>query len=261
MEINEKLTEYENLLEQMVSKVTQDLVGAPEGSLRIVCNKGSAQYYHVKGRKPSYISKRNLEYCKRLAQTEYNRKMLSRIKKQLVGTKRLLKHLKKYDLQVPFGRACKYRQELLNPLVVDDKKYVELWKQVQYSQKGFDNDTAEFYTFAGLRVRSKSEIIIAETLTRMKIPFRYEYPLKMKEGLVLYPDFYCLNVHTREEFAWEHFGMMDDEEYVQRAVEKQNMYVKNGWTMGKNMIFTMETRNCPLNSKVIEKVVREMLIE
>ena len=260
MNIVEVLNEYKLQLEGFISKSKQELKGVPQGSLRIVHNKGTTQYYHVNGGATSYISKKNLSFCKKLAQAEYNKKMLSRMEKQLCGTRKFLVKLKKNDLQVPFSRACKTRQELLEPLVFDEKKYAERWKQVQYQQKIFENESAEFYTSTGLRVRSKSEIIIAETLTRMQIPFRYEYPLKMREGFVLHPDFYCLNVHTQEEFAWEHFGMMDDEEYVQRAVEKQNLYAKNGWFSGKNMIFTMETRECPLNSKVIEKIARGCLI-
>ena len=82
----------------------------------------------------------------------------------------------------------------------------------------------------------------------------------MNNGVELHPDFYCLNVRTRQEFVWEHFGMMDDLEYVQRAVEKQVLYAKNGWLIGKNLIFTMETMYSPLNSKMIEKIVRECLM-
>lgn len=260
MNIVEMLNEYKLLLEGLIRKAKLELKDAPQGSLRIIHNKGSAQYYHVNGGASIYISKKNLPFCKKLAQVEYNKKMISRMEKQLTGTNKFLVNIKKNDLLMPFTRVCKIRRELLEPLVIDTRSYAERWKQVQYPQKSFENEAAEFYTSEGLRVRSKSEIIIAETLTRLQIPFRYEYPLKMKEGFVLHPDFYCLNVHTREEFVWEHFGIMDDEEYVQRAVEKQNVYAKNGWISGKNMIFTMETRDCPLNSKVIEKIVRGSLI-
>ena len=260
MNIVETIDEYKLLLEGLVKKAKHELKDSPQGSLRIVHNKGTVQYYHVKGDASSYISKKNLSFCRKLVQVEYNKKMISRMEKQLSGTKKFLVKLRKNDLLSPFTRACRFRQELLEPLVLDPQSYAERWKQVQYPQKSFENEAAEFYTSEGLRVRSKSEIIIAETLTRLQIPFRYEYPLKMKEGFVLHPDFYCLNVHTRAEFVWEHFGMMDDEEYVQRAVEKQNVYAKNGWISGKNMIFTMETRDCPLNSKVIEKIVRGCLI-
>ena len=40
----------------------------------------------------------------------------------------------------------------------------------------------------------------------------------------LHPDFYCLNLRTRQEFAWEHFGMMDDPDYASTTAEKLRLY-------------------------------------
>ena len=68
-------------------------------------------------------------------------------------------------------------------------------------------------TLRGERVRSKSEAMIADTLYRLKIPYKYECPLtiRRKTGTsrntkTIYPDFTCLNVRLRQEFVWEHFN-------------------------------------------------------
>ena len=34
-------------------------------------------------------------------------------------------------------------------------------------------------------------------------------------------DFICLNLRTRQEFIWEHFGMMNDAEYASSAYPNQ----------------------------------------
>ncbi len=64
---------------------------------------------------------------------------------------------------------------------------------------------------------------------------------------------------TRQEFAWEHFGMMDDQEYAARATEKLGLYAENGFFPGKNLIITMETSAKPLSSKLLKSLIKTYL--
>ena len=126
------------------------------------------------------------------------------------------------------------------------------------------------HTENGEKVRSKSEVIIANSLKAAGVPYRYEFPLLMDKNAEtpdfpdydfcnLHPDFYCLNLRTRQEFAWEHFGMMDDPDYAKRAAEKIQLYQENGFFPGKNLIITMETSKKPLSSKVLKGIIKEFL--
>ena len=45
---------------------------------------------------------------------------------------------------------------------------------------------------------------------------------------------------ARQEFFWEHFGLMDSAEYVKNTVSKLNLYIQNKIIPGKNLIITME---------------------
>jgi hypothetical protein len=103
------------------------------------------------------------------------------------------------------------------------------------------------------------------------VPYRYEFPLLMDKNANypdfsdydfcrLHPDFYCLNLRTRGEFAWEHFGMMDDLEYAARAAEKIQLYQENGFFPGKNLIITMETSKKPLSSRGLKNLIKEYLL-
>lgn len=76
-------------------------------------------------------------------------------------------------------------------------------KRFEYRGKGFDESTSEFYTAKGEKVRSKSEVIIADVLSREGIPYRYEYPLYLKGIGKVHPDFTVLNVKQRKEIYWE----------------------------------------------------------
>ena len=69
--------------------------------------------------------------------------------------------------------------------MLSDAEYVTKWLAVEYRHKAFNPDTPPLFTENGERVRSKSEVIIAETLRGNGVPYRYE-----------------------------HFGKMDDPEYV-----------------------------------------------
>ncbi len=97
-------------------------------------------------------------------------------------------------------------------------------------------------------------------LEQKGIPYRYEYPLHLKSAGKLRPDFLCLNVRKREEFIWEHFGMMDNLEYSNRTIEKIQQYGQNGYIAGKNMIMTFETSQYPVSSILIRKMIEEYLL-
>lgn len=133
----------------------------------------------------------------------------------------------------------------------------------------------QLVTTRGEHVRSKSECIIADTLARLEIPYRYEAPLKiaisdnpdskskrssLKHAVTFHPDFTCLNKRTRQEFIWEHFGMMDVANYAKNAVEKERIYANAGFIPGVNFIATTEVDDIPLNSKYVEQLAKKLLL-
>ncbi|MFR6562656.1 MAG: hypothetical protein ACLUR5_12435 [Eubacterium ventriosum] len=61
---------------------------------------------------------------------------------------------------------------------------------------------------------------------------------------------------TRKEYYWEHFGLMSDEEYAKKAIKKNNMYENNGFILGENLIATFELEKCPLDTRNVEKIIR-----
>jgi len=66
-----------------------------------------------------------------------------------------------------------------------------------------------------------------------------------------------LNPNTRQEFIWEHFGMMDDPVYCENAMKKLSTYQENGILPGRKLIATYESGRFPLNKRLIEKTIRE----
>ena len=68
-----------------------------------------------------------------------------------------------------------------------------------------------------------------------------------------------LNVRKRQEILWEHLGMMDDEIYVEKAIQKITTYEQNGIFPGENLILTYETKKNPLNQKTIMRMIQHYL--
>lgn len=171
-----------------------------------------------------------------------------------------------------YDSLCPARRSLITPAILTNEQYAAHWQDVSWTGRPFASDAPYICTARGERVRSKSEVIIADTLFRYNIPYRYEFPITLKRSnsddirrdfgssITLYPDFLCLNTRTRTEFYWEHFGLMDSTEYSNNAAGKLRLYTENGILAGRNLIITMETQTEPPSIKALEKLIEEFLL-
>ncbi len=249
----------------------KELKKAPEGSLRIKKCKNTTQYYvrmtpdDTSGR---YLPTKKLNLIKALAQKDYDKTVIAALKKESRLLQNALNGYKLFGRKITrvenaFSKLSEARRKLIKPIRLPDETFAEIWQAIPYEKKPFLANTTEFHTLRGERVRSKSEIIIADTLSRMNIPYRYEFPLKIKtengEKHTFYPDFLCLNLRTRQEFIWEHFGMMDDSEYTTSMVRKLKLYEKNGIYIGRSLIISVENSAAPIDAKQIEKIAEQYL--
>lgn len=255
---------------------------APEGTLNISESHGNVQYYHrttPDSTKGKYISKENQQLIRRLAQKDYDVHILKALKKEQRLLKTVLTELERdqsrgLEISKIFQSLTSHRRALVTPVTLTDEQYAAAWLSKKYEGKSFQPDSPEYYTARGERVRSKSEVIIADTLNRLSIPYRYEYPLTLHRGgrhttsgdlsrkttsFTIYPDFLCLNLRTRQEFIWEHFGLMDDPSYSNRAIQKLRIYSENGIHPGHHLILSTETVDLPLNTKHIENIIQTYL--
>lgn len=235
---------------------------APEGKLRISTNGKRVQYYLREGAKDTngtYIRGENMELVRRLAQKDYDQKVLRVAEKELNAIKKFLSDVPKEGAEDIFENLHKERQKLIVPVAETDAQFVENWEQVEYRGKGFSENTTKIYTFKGERVRSKSEVIIADALNREGVPYRYEYPVYLPNIGNVYPDFLVLNIRLRKEFYWEHLGMMDEAEYAEKAVQKIISYEQNGIYPGENLILTYETKKNPISSNIVCQMIQKYL--
>ncbi|MCQ2123701.1 MAG: hypothetical protein MJZ25_05890 [Fibrobacter sp.] len=256
----------ETLLAVIIEK-RKSLANAPVGRLRVAMHGKQWHCYHVSPSSDSngvYIPKDKIRFIKRLAQKDYDGALLKELERQLSLIEKFMQEYAKCDALKVFERLHKNRRQFVLPVQFSDEQYAVRWLALPYKGKSFREGEPEFLTSRGERVRSKSEMIIADILAKNNIPYKYELPQQMKAAggklIPVYPDFTCVNLRTRQEFLWEHLGRMDDSDYSMKTVMKLRTYSKNGFIPGKNLILTMECDGIPLDRKEVEILVKTFLL-
>lgn len=264
--ILENLINRKNEIENLILFHSDFLAKAPEGSLRIKTNHGKMQFYHSteNNKNGRYIKKENHSLIQCLAQKEYYEKLQKALYKEAKELCRIINFLKQDELLKVYSSLKNGTKQQISPITLENENYAELWKNISYPKKPFYENHPCFITSTGLNVRSKSEMLIAQTLDSLGIPYRYEFPLKVhaEKGVfkTFHPDFLCLNIKTRKEFYWEHFGLLENQEYLLSAIQKLAVYEKNGIIQGKNLIVTMESQTSPISTASITKLAQAFLL-
>ncbi|SFH92413.1 hypothetical protein SAMN04487830_1134 [Pseudobutyrivibrio sp. OR37] len=258
----DSIVKRKNGIDNLVDRLKLELDNAPDGSLRITNRKSYVQYYWRKDAKDTngaYIHKEDMDIAKALAQKEYNKKLLKCALKEQCIVNDYSSMLEEELLVKAYDDMHSLKKELVTPFYDDDITYKEKWKAESYEPMGFSDNT-DYYSGDGVRVRSKSELIIANLLEQYGIPYKYEKPIVLDGLGQVRPDFVCLNIRTRREYVWEHFGMMDNAGYANKNISKMNVYQQNGYYLGKNMIATFETSAVPLSSRQLKGIIEEYLV-
>lgn len=131
------------------------------------------------------------------------------------------------------------------------------WIFEKYEKNPTYPEQLQHKCLSGEYVRSKSEVIIANTLFTHHLPYRYECAMTLG-GITYYPDFTILNPSTLQILYWEHFGMMDIPNYCDKAFHKLKQFSHYGIIPDINLITTYETLQHPLDSKRIQCMVEEL---
>lgn len=236
---------------------------APEGKLRINKIGNSLQYHHRMDHSDTegvYLKRSQDSLAAALAQKNYDRNLVSELRAEIRALTRVIDQYRPERINEIFFSLHNNYKELVNPVILPDDDYVKRWMSVEYETRNFEVNAPEYYTSKGERVRSKSELIIADALSRFKIPYRYEYPIRISGIGIVHPDFTCLNVQKRKEYIWEHFGMMSDSNYLGNALNKIEKYTQDGYCPCDNILMSFETISSPLSSRVIEHYIRKFLL-
>nr|MBQ8253795.1 hypothetical protein [Lachnospiraceae bacterium]MBQ8253819.1 hypothetical protein [Lachnospiraceae bacterium] len=250
-----KRKEYLESLKKIIEKEMKSL---PEGKLRVCNNKGIPRYYHITNPQDTcgtYISKKEEELPYQLAQKDYVQKLYKKVCMEIADINKYLMRHRAEELEQVYSDMNIYRKNLVTPYVIPDEIFAEAWEKESYSTNPYYPEQRVYSTKKDERVRSKSEVMLADMYYEMGIPYRYEAELVLQNGKKKYPDFTLLKVSTREIIYHEHLGLLDDGEYRENNLAKLEEYRKNGIYSGKNLILTYEAEGHYLNIKDIKKQI------
>ncbi len=284
-EIIKKQNLYRDILDRYISilnlktSISEALRKAPKGKIRFSTSNGYTQYYlrtESFDKSGKYLSKSKHSIIKKYIQKSYNEKVLIILNNELdflsnflgISNEKIdsdslqfqkLNNLANHfniQLQEVYSNYPIDAKKFIKPIDISDEEFINSWLSVKYNGKKLPENIPWYETTNHERVRSKSELNIANTLAKFDIPYKYECPLILKNNLLLFPDFTVLNVKERKEIYWEHRGMMDDRDYARHAVARNKSYLSNGLFIGKDLIITEETITHPLGTNEIEAIIK-----
>lgn len=242
-----------------IKKLNNIISRLPEGELSIGHQDNSSKWFCTKDNQQTYIKKADIQFAKDLALKKYLKLKVNVLQSQVnslnhtIRNELLAQRKLSHILEDPA-----YLELLSDYLSQCDLEYKE-WMNSNYPRNMSHPENLIHQTIAGLLVRSKSESLIAVALSENKIPFRYENLTEI-DGEIFAPDFTIINPKTNSIIYWEHFGLIDNEKYLNSFVYKIKHYAKANIILGDNLIATFETKDNPLSYTTINNIINQYFI-
>lgn len=251
--------EYQHILQQITS-LEQTINSLPEGNFICAHNGGNYKWYHKIDDKKKYLSKDNRRLAEQLAAKKYYSLTLSHLVNEKEALERFFKvySISKADAINHLLETPGY-QDLFSTYFSSKSSDLTEWANASFPSNPHHPEKLIHKTATQLLVRSKSEAMIALFLQTNHIPFRYECELQLGNS-IFYPDFTIRHPKTKEFYYWEHFGLMDDFEYSQKAYSKLQIYNNHQIIPTINLITTFETQDHPLTIDVIQKTIEHYFL-
>ncbi len=229
----------------------------PKGELLCRRNDNRYKWFHKSDSGTKYLPKNNEELAEQLALKRYYSLEKKELLEELEACNKFLEqsNQKKSVSSKSIFYHPEYNRLIEKKLTIMDKE-LQLWMEKEFQRNEEHPEQLTVKASQGKKVRSKSEGQIDHALFMAGIPFHYEEILVLN-GIVLYPDFTTRHPKTGEFIYWEHFGIMDDRDYIRKTAYKIRTYSENGIVPSINLITTYETLKHPLDIGLIDKIIEE----
>jgi len=252
-------------ISRLIEKFQNEMARMPEGGVSQKVINGRKYLYHnfrnensSKKYKQSSIKGDNLDLAAKLVRKQMLKRSLKILRKNLKVFEVLLNSYKPLFMsEVSDGltvRTCL-------PIVTYEEKdeRIKKWETEEFIACTMLPENKKHTTFNGLNVRSKSETLIAGLLETYNIPFRYDAQLIL-DGKEFYPDFTILRPKDGEIIYWEHFGMMNDEDYANKTERKNSIYIEHGLLPWKNYIVTFDSKDGSIDVLTINNIINAFIL-
>ena len=274
--IEERMNEILNLYESMRDRFKIELENGPDGHLLHQMQGSHLQFIYYDNNNGKILRRginKDIELIKALAKKEFDRKAYeilshnitaiedamnlhipfdpNEIMKTMTNAYALLPGEYFFDSKKDFPAPDPDRE-----LMAKIKRHEEWWRRPYKEYWGYPENKTKL-TSLGQKVRSVSELLIAETLYKYSIPFHYEEEL-IVDGKTYAPDF-TFEGWDRNMFYLDYFGMMSNAKYAKRNFIKLDDYYDIGLIPGDNLIVTFDS-NGIMNMGLIEGIIKNEVI-
>ena len=249
------LKKREELLSRTIDRLDEKIDTLPEGSIRVKHKAGTFHYLYYQGDKTiKYLRKNDCETIKNLIQKKYLKLVQKAVKQEVKALSKAIELYPKTKMERVYEELPSELKEHALPIIPDDDQFAAKWQAEPFKPKPFKKGAPKYYTLKGERVRSKSEVIIADRLFAKGIPYKYECPLWVENGFI-HPDFTILRMSDRKVVYHEHCGKMTDPEYTKDIPERVNKYARIGIFQGDRLFYTFESTECPLDIEALDAFI------
>lgn len=253
-----RLNQYKTRLD----KERHELRRLPAGRLGFRDYNGNTEYVHLQNNPENgnLIRKgitRDKHLIAKMARKMYLQASIKLLQKEISMLERYLKkHIEPSPRNILDSLPEKFRN-LPEEMFFPRTRAAKAWQNMPYEKNDFPKEEKAHITSKGLRVRSKSELIIAEMLDEFGIPYRYEMLLHF-ENMTFCPDF-TININGKI-YYWEHCGLMSDPNYRKHNLWKISQYEKMEIVPWDNLIITYDNEDGTINSAIIEAEIINKLL-
>lgn len=255
--ISQNLTIRNELLSKSLIDIEKKIEHLPEGRIKVKhINKKDYYYRTGIGSYEKYLGPQDLELIQALLQKDYLKRVLKEVKCELAAIEKMQELYPDTIAEDVFNLLPDARKKYVTPINLCDDSFAKKWMETPYRKKPFKQGSPELYTLNGERVRSKSEVIIADRLRENGIPYRYECPLKVGNKII-HPDFTILRMSDRKILYHEHCGMMTDPKYTEDFLIRTKDYNQAGIILGDRLFFTFESETTPLDVTVLDSIINQ----
>ncbi|MBR3787048.1 MAG: hypothetical protein IKJ85_01520 [Firmicutes bacterium] len=285
---------YKNYLEDFMyihqklrSIYIKELDSLPKGRLIGYLSNGKYQYYHSESINGKYVRHgvgKNTYLKRQLARKEYLIKVIPILDNNV---KVLATALSGYQSITPefvidmmsniykslpteyYTDKLSYNSSLTSSLLTGDNyqtqnidtaitEKLQKWMDAPFDQSTYNPHEKIHTTSRNLKVRTKSELIIAEILYMYNIAFHYEERVYIR-GRRYAPDF-KIKLPDGRIYYWEHVGLTNDTFYMYDHYDKLRNYQYKGIVPWKNLILTYDNELGDLNTQIIHSEIKNKLL-
>jgi len=258
--------ELECARQRRLRKQAKDfLETAPRGSLLIKPRKkGSSYYWNIDEKKGGKRSRRqfnindNPQMIHVLLEKRFQKEIEKRCDGNLKILEKLMNRIQPIESSVIKDSLPRQYQEIFRAHSIQK---VAKWQQAPYSKAPVDPHIHVHETDCGILVRSKSEQLLANSLYACGIPFHYEEELVHQTGIRrrVYPDF-TIMLPDGKIILWEHFGLLSNRNYCEDTTLKLQIFQLSGYTIGKNLLLTMDDSRGDCSSMIINETIKTKIL-